>query len=194
VPSLACKYLQEIENLAAPERRRKEELIKKTLGTILSGELLSPKRLLMTPTSHNLCQLVQTPYVLSLFIQPYSDLRAKTVSSMASLFLALTLYPDVQKRAQAELDVVLAGDRLPTFDDKPRLRYIDALCKELLRWQMVTPLGAGLLLFKLESGFYNYGLSPYSRTKRRLRLQRLLHSERSASSPFFYFVTHRLTF
>jgi cytochrome P450 len=86
---------------------------------------------------------------------------------MASLFLALTLYPDVQKRAQAELDFVLAGDRLPTFDDRPHLRYIDALCKELLRWQMVTPLGAGLLLFELESGYYNYALSRSSCTKRR---------------------------
>jgi cytochrome P450 len=61
---------------------------------------------------------------------------------MLSLFLALTLYPDVQKRAQAELDSVLGRDRLPTFDDKPRLPYIDAMFKELMRWRMVVPLGA----------------------------------------------------
>jgi cytochrome P450 len=60
---------------------------------------------------------------------------------MSSLFLALTLYPEVQKRAQAELDSVISRDRLPTFEDKPRLPYIEAMCKELLRWQMVTPLG-----------------------------------------------------
>ncbi len=65
----------------------------------------------------------------------------KTVSSLSSLFLALVLYPEVQKRAQAELDTVIARDRLPTFDDRPRLPYIDALCRELLRWQMVTPMG-----------------------------------------------------
>jgi cytochrome P450 len=61
---------------------------------------------------------------------------------MLSLFLALTLYPDVQKRAQAELDSVLGRDRLPTFDDKLRLPYIDAMFKELMRWRMVVPLGA----------------------------------------------------
>jgi cytochrome P450 len=61
---------------------------------------------------------------------------------MTSLFLALVLYPDVQKRAQAELDSVIARDRLPTFEDRPRLPYINALCKELLRWQMVAPIGA----------------------------------------------------
>jgi len=61
---------------------------------------------------------------------------------MASLFLALVLYPQVQKRAQAELDLVVGRDRLPTFDDRPRLPYIEAICRELLRWQMVTPIGS----------------------------------------------------
>ena len=65
----------------------------------------------------------------------------KTVSSLSSLFLALVLYPEVQKRAQAELDTVTTRDRLPSFDDRPRLPYVDALCRELLRWQVATPLG-----------------------------------------------------
>ena len=60
---------------------------------------------------------------------------------MYSLFLALVLFPQVQRRAQAELDVVIGRDRLPTFDDRPRLPYIEAVCKEVMRWQMVTPLG-----------------------------------------------------
>ena len=60
---------------------------------------------------------------------------------MYSLFLALVLFPQVQRRAQEELDVVIGRDRLPTFDDRPRLPYVEALCKELMRWQMVTPMG-----------------------------------------------------
>jgi len=64
-----------------------------------------------------------------------------TVSSMVALFLALTQYPEVQRRAQRELDSVLGRDRLPTFEDRPRLPYLDALCKEVLRWRMVVPLG-----------------------------------------------------
>ena len=68
-------------------------------------------------------------------------LTFETVSSMQSLFLALVLYPNVQRRAQAELDIVIGRDRLPTFDDRARLPYIEAICKELMRWQMVTPLG-----------------------------------------------------
>jgi len=65
-----------------------------------------------------------------------------TISSMHSFFMALVLYPQVQRRAQAEIDVVIGRDRLPTFDDRPRLPYIGALCKELMRWQMVGPIGS----------------------------------------------------
>ena len=60
---------------------------------------------------------------------------------MNSLFLALVLFPQVQTRAQAELDVAIGRDRLPTFDDRQRLPYIEALCKELLRWKLVAPMG-----------------------------------------------------
>ena len=61
---------------------------------------------------------------------------------MSFLFLALALSSRVQKRAQAELDLVVGRDRLPMFDDRPRLPYVEALCRELMRWQMVTPMGS----------------------------------------------------
>ncbi|KAI0273084.1 cytochrome P450 [Russula aff. rugulosa BPL654] len=64
----------------------------------------------------------------------------ETISSMTSLFLALVLFPHTQKRAQTELDLVVGRDRLPTFDDRPRLPYIEAFCKEVMRWLMVTPM------------------------------------------------------
>ncbi|KAH9016887.1 cytochrome P450 [Lactarius hengduanensis] len=62
-------------------------------------------------------------------------------STTTSLFVALTLYPEVQRRAQAQIDSVVSRDRLPTFEDRSRLPYIEAICKELLRWQMVGPMG-----------------------------------------------------
>lgn len=57
-----------------------------------------------------------------------------------SLFLALMLYPEVQKRAQEELDRVCNG-RLPDFSDRPLLPYVDAVCTEISRWGVVAPLG-----------------------------------------------------
>ncbi|KAF9554678.1 cytochrome P450 [Agrocybe pediades] len=47
--------------------------------------------------------------------------------------------PDVQKKAQAELDRVLGG-RLPEPNDEPDLPYVTAIVLELLRWRPITPL------------------------------------------------------
>ncbi|KAF8263545.1 cytochrome P450 [Lactarius quietus] len=76
--------------------------------------------------------------ILASMFQAGSD---TAISSMSSLFLALIMFPEVQKRAQEEIDSVISRDRLPTYDDKPRLPYIEAISKELLRWHIVTPLG-----------------------------------------------------
>ncbi|KAH9231654.1 hypothetical protein K456DRAFT_1773217 [Colletotrichum gloeosporioides 23] len=63
-----------------------------------------------------------------------------TVSTVACFFLAMSLYPEVQRKAQAEIDQVVGQDRLPTFSDRPNLPYIEALLMELLRWQPVVPM------------------------------------------------------
>ncbi|KAI0066963.1 cytochrome P450 [Artomyces pyxidatus] len=66
---------------------------------------------------------------------------AGNVSTLTAFVLAMTLYPEAQKRAQIELDRVLgAGERLPTFADKDDLPYVAALVKEVLRWIPVLPL------------------------------------------------------
>ncbi|KAH9168015.1 cytochrome P450, partial [Lactarius sanguifluus] len=64
-----------------------------------------------------------------------------SASTTTSLFVALTLYPEVQRRAQAQINSVESRDRLPTFEDRSRLPYIEAICKELIRWQIIGPLG-----------------------------------------------------
>ncbi|PYI13096.1 cytochrome P450, partial [Aspergillus violaceofuscus CBS 115571] len=64
-----------------------------------------------------------------------------TVSSIATFFLAMALFPAVQRKAQAELDMVLgAAARLPTFADRENLPYINALIKEVFRWHPVVPM------------------------------------------------------
>jgi len=68
------------------------------------------------------------------FLQP--------VSAMTSFLLAMTMYPEVQKKCQAELDDVVGNDRLPTFGDRDRLPYLATMLKEVIRWGPTTPLGA----------------------------------------------------
>ncbi|KAI9441889.1 cytochrome P450 [Lactarius indigo] len=72
----------------------------------------------------------------SMYEAPY-----QSASTTTSLFVALSLYPEVQRRAQAQIDSVVSRDRLPTFNDRSRLPYIEAICKELIRWQIIGPLG-----------------------------------------------------
>jgi len=52
----------------------------------------------------------------------------------------MALYPEVQKKAQADIDQI-ALDRLPTLDDYESLPYIKAIIKEISRWGPATPLG-----------------------------------------------------
>ena len=58
-----------------------------------------------------------------------------------TLFLAMALHPEVQKKAQTEIDTVVGPKRLPDFHDRPSLPYINAVVKELSRWNLVLPLG-----------------------------------------------------
>jgi cytochrome P450 len=53
----------------------------------------------------------------------------------------MILYPDVARKAQAEIDAVVGQDRLPSFDDRERLPYINAVVLEVIRWHSVVPTG-----------------------------------------------------
>ena len=53
----------------------------------------------------------------------------------------MVLYPEVQKKAQAEIDTIIGPNRLPDFEDRPSLPYINAVVKEVMRWHLVAPLG-----------------------------------------------------
>ena len=53
----------------------------------------------------------------------------------------MALYPEVQKKAQAEIDAVVGPNRFPDFHDRPSLPYINAVVKESSRWNLVAPLG-----------------------------------------------------
>ncbi|KAH7913776.1 cytochrome P450 [Hygrophoropsis aurantiaca] len=64
-----------------------------------------------------------------------------TQSTLRVFILAMVLYPEVQKRAQALIDSVVGPDRLPNFDDRESLLYIDAILRETMRWNPVFPLG-----------------------------------------------------
>lgn len=77
----------------------------------------------------------------------------------------MVLHPAVQAKAQAELDSAIGSGRLPDYNDRPSMPYIDAIVKEVLRWNPVAPLGDysplmvminGIYLFFFRSSSYGY--------------------------------------
>lgn len=53
----------------------------------------------------------------------------------------MVLHPSIQKKAQAEIDRVVGQERLPTFEDRKNLPYLNFVLQETLRWGPVSPLG-----------------------------------------------------
>lgn len=60
---------------------------------------------------------------------------------MQSFIYAMTLFPTVQKKVQAEIDRVVGSKRFPTFKDQPGLPYLHAVMLETLRWNPVLSFG-----------------------------------------------------
>lgn len=62
------------------------------------------------------------------------------MAAASGALLSLVLHPDVQQRARCDLDNVVGRDRLPIFSDRCKLPYIEAICREVLRWKVILPL------------------------------------------------------
>jgi cytochrome P450 len=63
-----------------------------------------------------------------------------TSSALMNYTLAMTLYPEWQKKLQDEIAEV-CGDRMPRFTDSPKMPLLRAIVMELIRWRPITPTG-----------------------------------------------------
>lgn len=61
------------------------------------------------------------------------------MSTLSTFVLAMVKYPEVQAKAQRELDSVLGPNQLPSFADKESLPYLKAIVEECLRWEVLLP-------------------------------------------------------
>ncbi|GAB7330838.1 hypothetical protein MBLNU13_g02377t1 [Cladosporium sp. NU13] len=66
-----------------------------------------------------------------------SDTSASIITAFVQ---AMVAYPNVQRKAQAEIDRVVGEDRSPTWEDYAALPYVAQCVKEAMRWRPVTPL------------------------------------------------------
>jgi len=61
-------------------------------------------------------------------------------AALCCFILFMAAFPDVQKRAQEELDKHVGPSRMPTLQDTTKLPYLNALMKETLRYRPPAPL------------------------------------------------------
>jgi len=107
------------------QRRRKIG----SAGSFLDGVLDQQEKLQLNQNELN--------FLCGVLMEGGSD----TSSSIILAFInAMIKYPEVQKKAQLEIDSVLGEDRSPVWADFAKLPYINMIVKETMRWRPVTPL------------------------------------------------------
>ncbi|OSX64676.1 hypothetical protein POSPLADRAFT_1053476 [Postia placenta MAD-698-R-SB12] len=73
-------------------------------------------------------------------MQFYAAGADTTVSALETFYLIMSLYPEFQKKAQAELDGVVQPGCLLEFNDRANLPHFDAVLKEIYRWNPTVPI------------------------------------------------------
>ena len=51
----------------------------------------------------------------------------------------MAMYPDIQRKVQAEIDSVVPKGRLPSLQDRSNLVYTEAAMCEIFRWAPILP-------------------------------------------------------
>jgi cytochrome P450 len=81
----------------------------------------------------------QAAYLAGSLLEAGSD---TTSAILVGFVQAMLVHPEVQRRAQAELDQVVGHARLPNMDDAQNLPYLRAIVKESIRWMPTTIMAA----------------------------------------------------
>lgn len=85
----------------------------------------------------------------------------QTSSAIKTFFYYMALHPEIQKKAQEEIDRVVGNQRLPDFNDRDSMPYSDAIYREVMRIRPVFPLG--LPHTSIEDDVYNGYFIPKGR-------------------------------
>ncbi|KIK87084.1 hypothetical protein PAXRUDRAFT_152429 [Paxillus rubicundulus Ve08.2h10] len=94
-----------------------------------------------TITKHHLDDSKDPQFVQEIKESAASLYSGETNSVILIFVYFMMLNQEVQARAQAEIDRVVGTQRLPNFEDRPALPYVEALLREILRYRPVAPIG-----------------------------------------------------
>ncbi|PPQ69848.1 hypothetical protein CVT25_005489 [Psilocybe cyanescens] len=79
--------------------------------------------------------------LLSVAPTAYAAGSDTTQSSTGTFLYLMVSNPDVQRKAQAEIDSILGSKRLPGYEDRPSMPYVEAIYREVLRWRPPGSIG-----------------------------------------------------
>ncbi|OBZ74478.1 O-methylsterigmatocystin oxidoreductase [Grifola frondosa] len=74
-----------------------------------------------------------------------------TVTALSTFVLAMVLHPKIYQKAREEIDRVVGHGRLPDFDDRESLPYLECVIKEVFRWNCPVPLGVPHRLMSVDN-------------------------------------------
>jgi len=63
-----------------------------------------------------------------------------TFTVLQNFVYVMVMNPDVQKRAQTQIDSVVGTERLPDFNDYDSLPFVEAILRETIRSSPVAPI------------------------------------------------------
>ncbi|GJJ11877.1 hypothetical protein Clacol_006115 [Clathrus columnatus] len=118
---------------------RQLKVLAKILGTEEMGEVIpSVTTSLIQDPIHKDLTSREKAWVAGTLYAAGSETTAK---QMQWFILSMVIHPDIQARAQAQIDDIVGRERMLNFDDFDRLPYVQALIKELLRTDRRISIG-----------------------------------------------------
>ncbi|KAK1466422.1 hypothetical protein CCUS01_01272 [Colletotrichum cuscutae] len=132
-------FIQSLPSSIAPNVRYAKQLYKIESQNYLRHWMMSKKALdYGTGLTQEGFSDDAAAYISGSLLEAGSDTTAGTVYGFIQ---AIIVWPEVQRKAQEEIDRVVGHDRLPTVDDYLNLPYIRCCIKESLRWMPTVFLG-----------------------------------------------------
>jgi cytochrome P450 len=94
-------------------------------------------------------QQSQANYIADVAGLTYMAGSDTTIAAVVSFFLAMLVYPDVQAKAQAEVDRVVGVGKLPELQDRKDMPYVEGVVNECLRWLPVAPMCSSIVCLNI---------------------------------------------
>ncbi|ETW82115.1 cytochrome P450 monooxygenase 109, partial [Heterobasidion irregulare TC 32-1] len=116
-------------------REQPFEMVKRRMETGTAIPCVTTLELEKSPVKEIDVSMIQC--IAAIFYAAGADTMA---AGVLSFFLAMMTHPDIQRKAQAEIDAVIGTDRLPTFKDRSNLPFVSCLLWECLRWSPIAPM------------------------------------------------------